>query len=105
MSDRLVLVKDREEFKHLANELKLNSIVYNIGQTVFFSKTREFTRLHLIISSKKYYVYVDFRKGDALRETRIPINVDQAAKPWRHNIYAVWDFKNRPDDFKFIFYR
>lgn len=39
-------------------------------------KKNEFTSLRLIISSKNYYVYVDFPKGDALRETGIPIQVD-----------------------------
>jgi hypothetical protein len=32
--------------------------------------------LRLIIPSKKYYVYVDFQKGNALRETGIPIHQD-----------------------------
>jgi hypothetical protein len=32
--------------------------------------------LRLIIPSKNYYVYVDFPKGNALRETGIPIHVD-----------------------------
>jgi hypothetical protein len=49
--------------------------VYNIEQTGI-SKDREFTSLRLIIPSKKYYVYVDFPKGDTLRETGIPIHKD-----------------------------
>jgi hypothetical protein len=75
LSDRLVRVKGWEEFKSLIYELKPNSIVYNIEQTGI-SKTREFTSLRLIIPSKNYYVYVDFPKGNTLRETRIPINID-----------------------------
>ena len=75
MSDRLVRVSKWEEFKRLVNELKPYSIVYNIEQTGI-SKKREFTSLRLIIPSKNYYVYVDFPKGDALRETGIPIHVD-----------------------------
>ena len=75
MSNRLVRVSKWEEFKRLVNELKPDSIVYNIEQTGI-SKKREFTSLRLIISSKNYYVYVDFPKGDALRETGIPIHVD-----------------------------
>jgi hypothetical protein len=58
------------------NELKPNSIVYNIEQTGI-SKIREFTCLRLIIPAEKYYVYVDFPKGDALRETGIPIRKDK----------------------------
>jgi len=64
------------EFKCLVKELKPDSIVYNIEQTGI-SKTREFTSLRLIIPSKNYYVYVDFPKGDALRETGIPIHNDK----------------------------
>ena len=71
----MVRVSKWEEFKRLVNELKPDSIVYNIEQTGI-SKSREFTSLRLIIPSKNYYVYVDFPKGDALRETGIPIHVD-----------------------------
>jgi hypothetical protein len=65
------------EFKQLVDELKPESIVYNIEQTGI-SKTREFTSLRIIIPSKNYYVYVDFPKGDALRETGIPIHADSS---------------------------
>jgi hypothetical protein len=75
LSDRLVRVRKWEEFKRLVEELKPDSIVYNIEQTGI-SKTREFTSLRLIISAKNYYVYVDFPKGNALRETGIPIHQD-----------------------------
>jgi len=60
----------------LVLELKPDSIVYNIEQTGI-SKDREFTSLRIIIPSKNYYVYVDFPKGDTLRETRIPIQKDK----------------------------
>lgn len=75
MSDRLVRVNKWEEFKRLVNELKPDSIVYNIEQTGI-SKSREFTSLRLIIPSENYYVYVDFPKGNALRETGIPTRQD-----------------------------
>ena len=75
MSDRLVRINKWDEFKPLVNELKPNSIVYNIEQTGI-SKSREFTSLRLIIPSKNYYVYVDFPKGNTLRETGIPIHLD-----------------------------
>ena len=67
MSDKLVRVSRWEEFKRLVNELKPDSIVYNIEQTGI-SKTREFTSLRLIIPSKNYYVYVDFPKGTLLEK-------------------------------------
>jgi hypothetical protein len=75
LSDRLVRVSKWTEFKRFVLELKPESIVYNIEQTGI-SKDREFTSLRLIIPSKNYYVYVDFPKGDALRETGIPIRKD-----------------------------
>ena len=75
MGDRLVRIGKWEEFKRLVLELKPESIVYNIEQTGI-SKIREYTSLRMIIQSKKYYVYVDFPKGDALRETGIPILKD-----------------------------
>lgn len=75
MSDRLIRINKWEEFKHLVNELKPDSLVYNIEQTGI-SRTREFTSLRLIIPSKNYYVYIDFPKGNALRETGIPIHKD-----------------------------
>ena len=49
--------------------------MYNIEQTGI-SKTREFTSLRLIIPAKNYYVYIDFPKGNTLRETGIPIHQD-----------------------------
>jgi hypothetical protein len=72
LSDRLVRVNKWEEFKRLVNELKPDSIVYNIEQTGI-SKSREFTSLRLIIPSNNYYIYVDFPRGNELRETGIPI--------------------------------
>ena len=77
MRGRLVRVNKWEEFKRLVKELKPESIVYNIEQTGI-SRSREFTSLRLIIPSKNYYVYVDFPKGDKLRETRIPIHQDSS---------------------------
>jgi hypothetical protein len=76
LSDRLVRVSHWSEFKSLVNELKPESIVYNIEQTGI-SKTREFTSLRVIVPSKNYYVYVDFPKGNVLRETEIPIRIDK----------------------------
>ena len=77
MSDRLVRVGKWAEFRRLVEELKPDSIVYNIEQTGI-SKEHEFTSLRLILPSKNYYVYVDFPKGEALRETGIPIHTDKS---------------------------
>jgi hypothetical protein len=69
----LVRVRTWKEFKRLAVELKPVSIVYSIDQNAM-SKTKEPTCLRLILPAQNaYHVYVDFPKGNALRETAIPI--------------------------------
>jgi len=69
----LVRARTWKEFKSLAVELKPSSIVYSIDQNAM-SKTKEPTCLRLILPAlNAYYVYVDFPKGNALRETAIPI--------------------------------
>jgi hypothetical protein len=70
-------VKSWEDFKRLVNELKPKSIVYIIEQNGL-TKTKETTILRLILPAQNaYYVYLDFPKGDALRETAIPIHDDK----------------------------
>jgi len=70
----LVRVRKWEEFKRLAMELKSDSIVYSIDQNGM-SKTKELTCLRVILPAQNaYYVYLDFPKGNALRETAIPIH-------------------------------
>ena len=69
----LVRVRTWKEFKHLAIKLKPASVVYSIDQNAM-SKTKEPTCLRLILPVQNaYYVYVDFPKGNALRETSIPL--------------------------------
>jgi hypothetical protein len=68
-----VRVRTWEEFKRLVVELKPAAVVYSIDQNAM-SKTKEPTCLRLILPAQNaYYVYVDFPKGNALRETAIPI--------------------------------
>ena len=77
MSDRLIRVKSWEEFKRLVTELKPNSLVYIIEQNGL-TRTKETTILRLILPAQNaYYVYLDFPKGNALRETEIPIHDDK----------------------------
>ena len=76
MSERLVRVKTWNEFKRLVVELKPNSLVYIIEQNGL-TPTREMTVLRLLLPAKNaYYVYLDFPRGKALRETNIPIHED-----------------------------
>ena len=73
MSD-LVRVRKWTEFKRLVKELKPDSIVYSIDQNAM-SKTKELTCLRLILSAPgAYYVYVDFPKGNVMRDTGIRLH-------------------------------
>ena len=77
MSDRLIRIKSWEEFKRLVVQLKPNSLVYIIEQNGL-TQTKETTILRLILPAQNaYYVYLDFPKGNALRETAIPLHDDK----------------------------
>ena len=77
MSERLIRVKSWREFKQLVEELNPASLVYIIEQNGL-SKTKEPTVLRLILPAKNaYYVYLDFPKDGALRETGIPIRSER----------------------------
>ena len=77
MSGRLIRVKSWIEFKRLVVELKPDSLVYIIEQNGLTPK-REMTVLRLILPAKNgYYIYLDFPKEKALRETAIPIHDDK----------------------------
>jgi hypothetical protein len=76
LSEKLVRVKKWEEFKRLAMELKPDAVVYSIDQNGM-SETKELTCLRLILPARNgYYVFLDFPKGNMLRETGIPIRED-----------------------------
>ena len=80
MSERLIRVKSWEEFKRLVIELKPNSLVYIIEQDGL-TPTKETTILRLILPAQNaYYVYLDFPKENALRETGISIQVDKTGQ-------------------------
>jgi hypothetical protein len=77
LSEGVVRVKSWEEFKRLVDEQKPNSVVYVIEQSGFSPK-KELTTLRLMFpSAKAYYVFLDFPKGETLRETRIPLRTDK----------------------------
>ncbi|MGB9854066.1 MAG: hypothetical protein ACPLRY_04580 [Candidatus Bathyarchaeales archaeon] len=72
----VVKIRSWAEFKRLAESFKPNAIVYNIEQNGL-SPNRELTNLRLILpSGPAYYVFIDFPKGEALKETGIPIRRD-----------------------------
>ncbi len=69
-----VRVRSWQEFKHLVSEKKPGSIVFILEQNGF-SPNKELTTLKLImLHDKRYYIFLDFPKGEALRETGIPLH-------------------------------
>lgn len=77
LSEGVTRVKSWTDFKGLVDEQKPNSVVYVIEQSGFSPK-RELTTLRLMFpSSKAYYVFLDFPKGEMLRETHIPLSKDK----------------------------
>ena len=76
-ADRVVRVRNWEEFKRLAINLKPDSVVYSIEQNGL-SPERELTCLRLIMPTQEvYYIFLDFPREDRLRETGIPIRKDR----------------------------
>ncbi len=77
MSERYSRVRTWEEFKRLVIGSKPDAVVYSIDQNAM-SKTKDPTCLRLILPARSgYYVYLDFPKGNALRETGIPVREDK----------------------------
>ena len=77
MSDGNVRIRDWEEFKRLVSEKKPKSIVFILEQNAF-SPNKELTTLRVILMhDKRYYIFLDFPKGQFLRETKIPLRKDK----------------------------
>jgi hypothetical protein len=77
MSEGHVRLRSWEEFKHLVIEKKPGSIVYILEQNGF-SPNKELTTLRIImLHDRRYYIFLDFPKGEALRETKIPLHRDK----------------------------
>ena len=74
-------IRSWEEYKRLVNEKKPGSIVFILEQNGF-SPNKELTTLKLImLHDKRYYIFYDFPKGEALRETKIPFHKDKKGIP------------------------
>lgn len=77
MSEGHIRVRSWEEFKNLVSEKKPKSIVFILEQNGF-SPNKELTTLRLImLHDQRYYIFLDFPKGNALRETGIPLHQDK----------------------------
>ncbi len=81
MEDGQVRVRSWEEFKRLVEEKKPASIVFILEQSGF-SPNKELTSLKIImLHERRYYIFLDFPKGDTLRETGIPFHKDKNGIP------------------------
>jgi hypothetical protein len=77
MTEGHIRIKRWEEFKRLVSEKKPSSLVYVLEQNGF-SPNKELTTLRIImLHDKRYYIFLDFPKGEALRETKIPLHKDK----------------------------
>lgn len=70
-------IKTWKEFKELADKTGASVVVYNIEQNAF-SENKELTCLRLILPCEGIqYVFLDFPRGDKLRETGIALHKDE----------------------------
>ena len=77
MNEGHIRIRSWEEFKHLVSEKKPASIVYVLEQNGF-SPNKQLTTLRvLMLHDKRYYIFLDFPKGEKLRETGIPLHKDK----------------------------
>ena len=77
MTEGNIHIRNWEQFKHTVNDKKPPSIVFILEQNGF-SKNKELSTLKIILlHDKRYYIFNDFPKGDALRETNIPLHKDK----------------------------
>jgi hypothetical protein len=77
MNEGRVRVRSWEEFKRLVSEKKPGSIVFILEQNGF-SPNKELTALRiLMLHDRCYYIFLDFPKGEKLRETGIPLHKDK----------------------------
>jgi hypothetical protein len=81
MNEGHIRIRSWEEFRDLVKEKKPQSIVFILEQNGF-SPTKELTNLRLImLHDKRYYIFLDFPKGEALRETGILLHRDKKGIP------------------------
>jgi hypothetical protein len=65
----------------LVSEKKPKSLVFILEQNGF-SPNKELTALKVILLHRmRYYIFLDFPKGEALRETGIPLRKDNRGMP------------------------
>ena len=77
MNEGHVRIRSWDKFKQLVREKKPPSIVFILEQNGF-SPNKELTILKIILlHNKRYYIFLDFPKGEKLKETEIPLHKDK----------------------------
>ena len=75
--DGHVRIRDWEEYKRLVSEKKPRSLTFILEQNGL-SPNRELSTLRIImLHDRRYYIFLDFPKGETLRETGIPLHKDK----------------------------
>jgi hypothetical protein len=83
--------------KKIADELKPKAIVYSIDQ-YGKTKNKELTCLRLIMPTQnKCYIYIDFPRGEKLRETRIPIHKNRDTPRYLEDQDIIFFIRNQLD--------
>lgn len=76
-SNGQVRIRTWQEFKQQVTQKQPKSIVYVLEQNGF-TPDKEITILRLImLHERQYYIFIDSPKGDALRDTGIPLHKDK----------------------------
>jgi hypothetical protein len=77
MNDGHVRIRDWEKYKRLVNEKKPRSLTFILEQNGL-SPNRELSTLRIImLHDRRYYIFLDFPKGEVLREPGIPLHKDK----------------------------
>jgi len=73
---RVIRLREWEEFKNLASKSRTDKVVYNIEQG---KRPLHLTSLRLILPLEGVqYIFLDFSRGDRLRQTGIALHIDEA---------------------------
>ncbi|MCW4045871.1 MAG: hypothetical protein NWE94_10195 [Candidatus Bathyarchaeota archaeon] len=81
MDEGYVKIRDWEKYKLLVSEKNPGSIVFILEQNGF-SPNKELTTLKIImLHDHRYFIFFDFPKGEALKETKIPLHRDKRGIP------------------------
>jgi hypothetical protein len=74
VNDGHIRVRNWSEFKKIVNEKKPKSLVYVLEQNAL-SPNKELSTLRIILmDNQRYYIFLDFPKGNTLKETGIPLH-------------------------------